>query len=36
MVRPGATIHADPAKREFHDAKYAVCQATATTGAAIA
>jgi FGGY-family pentulose kinase len=28
MVRPGATIHADPAEREFHNAKYAVYQAT--------
>jgi FGGY-family pentulose kinase len=28
MVRPGATIHANPAEREFHDAKYAVYQAT--------
>jgi hypothetical protein len=26
MVRPGATIHANPAEREFHDAKYAVYQ----------
>ena len=24
MVRPGATIRADPAQRAFHDAKYAV------------
>jgi ribulose kinase len=26
MVRPGATIYANPAEREFHDAKYAVYQ----------